>query len=103
MPHLYETDPQGYRPCNNEGCNGTGWIRCQTCLGDGHVEKESWDYELNRPRWTREACPTCSGRGGKKCGVCNGTGDIPRERRLEASNAELISGVVRPEPRKPQA
>jgi hypothetical protein len=97
MPHLYETDPQGYRPCDNEGCAGRGWIRCKTCKGEGSIQVESWDYSSSyrgRPRWRKKICKVCSGEGKIKCDVCNGTGSIARGERLKASNAELISGVA---------
>ncbi len=95
MSHPHDIDPQGYQPCGE--CAGTGWIRCTGgCLGDGWIEQESWDYALNRPRWTRQVCPTCHGLGGWKCKICDGTGSIARERRFEAdAPAELTSGVSR--------
>src|SRR5687768_2822422 len=104
MPSLWGSDLRGYMPCPNDKCVA-GWIRCKPCKGEGSLEVESWDYSSSyrgRPRWKEKKCKVCSGDGKIRCEVCRGKGSIARERRLEASNSELISGVVRYEPPNPQ-
>ena len=64
-----------------ERCNGTGWIECPTCDGQGEVEvfcgrvgcsNEEAAYEAGRFR--DEVCGTCYGDKEVLCPDCNGAG-----------------------------
>jgi hypothetical protein len=52
-------------------CHGSGWVRCMTCNGTGHIV-------VNGPNGTpvSQICYQCHGNGRQRCTFCNGTGTV---------------------------
>lgn len=44
-------------------CNGSGWMRCPRCGGDGKFDDGS-------------TCYYCDGKGEVKCKACDGSGEV---------------------------